>query len=153
MSINGYFKKGLVIKEGSPVAALLPSDAYTSRIISELPQDALVRVRATRPRNRKHHNLWHVLCQTLADNSSYTKRQIEQLLKRAAGAYEEVRLKDGSVAVIYESTSWDSMDQDEFGDFYNRVSDFIASDIIPSINADTLRREIEKMAGLDNHRE
>ena len=46
------------------------------------------------------------------------------------------------------SISFAAMDQLQFDEFYERVCDWVARDMLPGISKETLRREVEEMIGI-----
>lgn len=87
-----------------------------------------------------------MLCTLIADNSSYTKEQVHQLFKHAVGLSQKVKLRSGQEVTLYGSTAFENLDQAEFIDFFNRVQDFISTELLPGIKSEDLKREVIETA-------
>jgi hypothetical protein len=66
-------------------------------------------------------------------------------LKLAMGHCEPVTLPDGTTAMKVKSIAFESMDQAAFEEFYNQAVEIIATRLVPHLDREELKREVERM--------
>jgi hypothetical protein len=106
----------------------------------------IVKVKISRPRNRKHQAKYWALINTIFDNQSLfaTPEHLHQWVKRKTGFAQEITVR-GEPTTVYDSTSFESMDQTAFEQYYQRVLDLICEQILPGLGESEVRAEIESM--------
>lgn len=146
-----FFRKDL--------GALRPANDAAEQAMSKVKHGTEVRVEMRRPRNLQHHKKFWALASIVADNQEHyaSAEHLVDALKVATGHCETHAGKPETVAcphcggtfkhqtIIYvpHSISFKSMDQAEFEAFYERCLDIVAKHVIPGIDKDDLRREVE----------
>ena len=132
----------LMARRGS---GLYPIDEPGQDVLSRLPQREYVKVNITRPRNLAHHRKFFAMLQLVFSNQDRYD-QFEHFLaalKIALGHCDTIVLANGSCNYLPKSISFTNMDQTEFDQFYNRACDLIAERIIPGLNTDWIKAEVE----------
>lgn len=93
-------------------------------------------------RNVKHHQKYWCLVNLCAEHCDYTPEQISDIFKLRAGITTQSWLRDGTIVQHPGSIAFAKMDQAAFEEFYERVLDVVAKDIIPNVNRADLEREL-----------
>ena len=127
------------------LGSLFPVDQIGEDCLRKIKTDDLVQVEVRRPRNIQHHRKFFALLVLVHENQS-RYASVEELLdaiKVHVGHCETMFLRDGTEVKRPKSIAFHKMNQYEFDDFYKRVLDVVASEIIPGIQKDDLRREVE----------
>lgn len=124
---------------------LEPLDARSEEAMRALPAGRMLKAVVSQGRNIAHHRKLFALLKLVLDNQDYFQSTDELLyaLKMRLGYAVPVRIK-GQVGYMPRSISFSAMGQQEFEDFYNRALDFIAAEVIPGIDCETLRQEVEE---------
>jgi hypothetical protein len=93
-----------------------PHDEAAVKQHSKFPVGVLVGAKIARSRSIQHHRLYWKVLQTAVEATGKweTAEALHQALKVATGRIEIVRLMDGRLIKIPQSTSFDEMPQDEF---------------------------------------
>ena len=63
-------------------------------------------------------------------------------------SYLDITLRGDVYYAVPKSISFAAMDEDEFGEFFNKAVDYIIAEILPGIDKDALTREVYDMAGI-----
>lgn len=136
-----YFRREL--------SGLRPVDQAGHDALRKIKIGELVRVKLGRNRNVLHHRKFFALLNLIFENQSHY-RSVDELLsalKFSIGHVNVIRTKTQEFTEP-KSISFAAMSQDEFDDFYRRAIDFIAAEVIPGINVDDLRREVEDLCSM-----
>lgn len=137
------------------LGTLRPTDEDGRELLHGLSQDDLVRVKITKPRNMKFHRLFWKLMTTVHENLPDEKRKryptpelLVSWFKIATGHVDTFHIEGKGTVHIPRSISFAKMDEIEFGAFFARCCDLIASHFISGVSASQWRSEIEQMIGV-----
>lgn len=128
--------------KGDGLFAAYPHDRSA---LASVPYDRNLKVTVSMPRNRGRHDKYFALCQFCADHSSYSKEEVDQLLRIRAGHCTVARLRDGTIAHLPRRLNWGAMDETEFVRFLDRVVQVITTDILPGIAIQAVHDELAGM--------
>lgn len=150
-----FFKKAL----GN---TLVPSTEDARKWLAGVKVGEVLRIKASRPRNIKHHQKFFALLQLIYENQEHYKsvNQILLAFKCHIGHGEWVISKkpmayrpDGSVSgwtpiELFEphSISFAKMDQGEFEAFYDKAVDFVTTVVIPGLPKGDLEQQLLEFA-------
>jgi hypothetical protein len=117
--------------------------------IASLSHDELVTVRVTRPRNIKHHRLFFGLLNLVFRSQNYyaTTEHMLDDIKIAVGHYETVESKFGGKRQRPKSINFNSMDQTQFTEFYDKAMHFILTEILPRMKQADLEARVYEILG------
>ena len=134
--MRALFSKGLT--------GLQPADDAAVKFVGRLKLYELVAVEATQPRNLAHHRKFWKLMEIVAHNQQHYKSAEEVCvgLKVGVGHADFLQTKHGLVG-IPRSINFASMDQTEFDAFYSKAVEYLTTEVIPGLNKDVLRAEVE----------
>jgi len=132
---------------------LVAADAVAAEDLRKLKVGDTVVLEVKKARNPRHHALYWALVSKVWDNVDHkiypTKDRLHDALKFAAGIRETfINLETGEEMERVGSTAFESMDQTQFSDFYERVCDLIAVHFLPGVTKAELRSEVEEMIGV-----
>ena len=133
--------------------ALHPT-AQSEEDFGKLPSEKVYRCDVKQPRNLSHHRLYWGLVSILVEHAPGTrnKDQIHEAIKLGVGHYtiERCRLDTGEIVDHYRTreTSFATMDQAEFAEFFERVLDFTAQHIMPGIGSDKLEQQVRQLVDI-----
>lgn len=90
-----------------------------------------LQVEVKNPRNLQHHNKFRAILSMVADNApegtTWTEDKLLNALKEELGYYELYKDFRGTVKRMLLSTSFESMEQEEFQKFYERSLPLLAN--------------------------
>ena len=133
------------------LGALRPVDEAGEAAMRSIGQGEIVEVSLRRPRNPQHHRLFWALAALVweqVQGPEYpTVESLVVRLKIATGHRDEYHFEDGLVAFVPRSIAFHAMDQAEFSQFFDRVCDWVAVNVLPGVTQEDLRRELEEMTG------
>ena len=134
--MRAIFTKGLT--------GLWPADDAAAAFMDRLKRGELVAVNVTRPRNLAHHRKFWKLMEIVAHNQGHYKsaEEVCAAFKVAVGHADFLQTKHGLVG-IPRSINFASMDQTEFDAFYSKAVEYLTTEVIPGLNKDVLRAEVE----------
>lgn len=123
-------------------------DGPASESIARIPPGDVVRADIKRIRNIDHHRKFFALLHLIFQNQTMYAdfEDMREDITIAAGHCTQRKRPDGTVVVRAKSIAFDKMDQTAFEQFYDRVIDIVCREIIPRLNKDDLRRELEAFA-------
>lgn len=130
----------------------VPAYDRDADLLADIPVGAIVSTRPKRPRRVRRHRWWWALLQRVADSHPFYSRaeQVLTHLKLRTGWVDtQTIVKGDEVTVVYtpKSISFDAMDETEFRQFVDRALDVVVQELLPGIDRDDLRAEIEAMLG------
>jgi hypothetical protein len=127
---------------------LRPVGVVGEEALAMVPDGGMVLVEMTKPRNPAHHAKFFALLNLIFKNQSHYRTQDEMLdaIKVYVGHCDFMYLRDGSTVARPKSISFAKMDQLAFNDFYARVVDVVCQYIIPNMDKEDLKRELEAFA-------
>lgn len=128
-------------------AGLVPAYPRDAELLDAIPEGAVVSVQPKRPRSPRRHRWFWALCSKVAESHPYyaTAEQVAEHLKYRTGRVSTVVLSDGKVIYVPKSISFSKMDETEFKSFVEEALSWVAKDLLPGINVEELRSEIERM--------
>lgn len=125
---------------------LMPSNHDAEEEYKKLKMDEQVHVVIKKPRNLSHHRKWWALISLIHENQTRyeTKEQLVAALKFYLGHVDTFLLRDGSTTgFLPKSISFAKMSQEEFGQFYDRTLDFVCEKVVPGLDKEATRSEVE----------
>ena len=127
------------------LTGLRPTDAIGGEALERVPLNEDVKVEITRPRRIKFHRKFFALLNAVfAHQSTYaTMNTFRAAIEVALGFGETIKLPDGRTIIIPKSISFASLDQAEFEQLFDRAVELIVTRIIPGLDSDDLRREVD----------
>lgn len=138
--MTAFFRKDL--------AGLRPVNSIAEDKLKKLKLGDVVAVDVRKPRCLSHHRLYWALCQLVAENMDghYDAEVVSDVIKIRAGHVLPVKTAKGEV-FLPKSISFAAMDQLQFNEFFDRALRVVVSDILPGLDSDTLRAEVESILG------
>ena len=126
------------------LGAFRPTDDEGIEAVWKIPDETLVRVTWTRPRNiRFHCKLFAMLKIILTNQEHYqTTAELLNVCKLRIGHVDIVQTPQGEERWP-KSISFASMDETEFSVFYDRAVDWVLSEVIPGLQRQHLDGEVE----------
>ena len=139
-----------VQKEFGQLPVLYGSDRATNERLNKLKDGDVITAIARKPRHPKHHAKLFAMLNLVWESTVVQDRypKVENLLdalKLAMGHTEPVMLPDGTVAQKIKSIAFESMDQSAFEEFYDQAVEIIATRLVPHLDREELKREVERM--------
>lgn len=130
------------------LSGLRPVNSIAADKLAKLKLGDVVAVDVRKLRCLGHHRLYWALCQVVAENmdGDYSAEVVSDVIKLRAGHVTAVRTRTGEV-FLPKSISFSAMDQLSFNEFFDRAIKVVVADIIPGVNSDTLRAEVESIIG------
>jgi hypothetical protein len=135
--------------------ALYPCDEAGEDVLRHLAQGEVIEVTFRKPRNVRFHRKFFALLslvwEQVDDQEKYPT--VEALLTEAkliTGHYErrDIEFEGKRYPVLTpKSISFAAMDDIAFGKFYDRVSDWVARDVLPGTSSPELQEEVERLIG------
>ena len=135
--------KALFVKH---LGALRPADDDADTILSKLKDGDLVKAEIKVPRNLAHHRKFWKLMSIVYENQTYyqSPEHVCTAFKVATGHCDYLQTQRGLVG-IPRSISFAKMDQPGFEKFYSDAVDYLCREVIPSLDKETLKREVEEL--------
>lgn len=140
--MKGYFRKA---KGGF----LVPDDQDTIDLMQGIKTDDVYQFEYKKPRNYKFLKKFRALVQVVFDNQDKYKNKEDLVveLKLQVGHYEEHITLGGKVTYQPKSISFASMDELEFGVFYNKVVDVVLKHFLIEIDKDDFDYMVNEIVG------
>lgn len=131
---------------------LVPAWERDSDLLSRIPEGTVVSTTLKRPRRPRHHRWWWALMSRVADSHPFyaSPEQVCDHIKFRLGEVDTTVLILGDqVQTLMRSKSiaFEAMGQDAFKEFCERGLDVICAEILPGIEREDLRAEIDAMIG------
>ena len=126
------------------LGALRPTDDGGIEAMQRIPDESLVKVSWTRPRNiRLHRKLFAMLQIILANQEHY--KSLDDLLDVCKLRIGHVRVVETTQGIerFPASISFANMDDTEFDVFYNKAVDWMLATVIPGLQRRHLDAEVE----------
>lgn len=129
------------------MGSLRPIDAQGEAALEGVRTDEIVSVEIKRPRNVRFHRKWFAIVSAVFPHQSLypTVRVLNNAIKAATGLAKTYALPDGRIIIDTESISFAKMDEAEFEQWAERAIDFVLAHILPRVNKDDLRDEVEQI--------
>ena len=128
--------------------SLYASDPMAEEAIAKIKIGEVIAVEFTRPRNVRFHRWWWGLMSIVATNmpGDYAPEVVCEVIKIRIGHVDVVKTRQGE-AFIPRSISFAKLDESGFKEFVDRAIRVIVDDILPGVDSDVLRREVDQMLG------
>jgi hypothetical protein len=135
----------LLVRQLDRLAADNPISLET---IQGLKHGEVVKATISRVRNVGHHRKFFALLNLVFQNQSRyaTMDQLLDGVKIAMGYYEVVAIPQGDVLKT-KSISFAKMDQTAFESFYNKVTEWLITDVLPGVKARDLHERVMEIIG------
>lgn len=140
--MKGYFHKC----EGGHLA---PDDQDTIELMQGIKTGDVLCMEYKKPRNYKFLKKFRALVQLVFDNQDkyHNKEDLVVELKLQVGHYQEHITLGGKVTYQPKSISFASMDELEFGVFYNKVVDVVLKHFLKDMEKDELDYMVDQVIG------
>ena len=133
------------------VGGAAAENADGQAVLARFPIGMLFPADVTDPRRRsgQFHRFFFALVNKVWENQSYYKTadHLRKALLVRLGHYTEYRLKDGRVLFEPHSMTFATMPVVEAHRFMDSAIKFLCEEVIPGLEPNALRREIEEMIG------
>jgi hypothetical protein len=127
---------------------LEPDNDLSRHAMSKLKLGDAVRVEIKRPRNLRWHRRYWALVSLIADNTErYVPDDIHALLKLRCGCRRLIVDSRGQ-HWIPDSISFNRMSHDEWVAFWDRVVEYVDTELLPGVGKETLARELADLVGV-----
>ena len=135
---KGLFRKTL--------SGLSPHNQAAHDLLAKHRIDELLTMDVMKPRNLGMHRLYWALCQKVSENmdGDFNAEVVSDVLKIRTGHVTVVKTTKGE-CFIPKSISFAAMDQIKFNEFFDRAIRVVCTDVLPGVNSDDLRAEVEAM--------
>jgi hypothetical protein len=138
-----------MVREGSH---LVPVDEMSAEELARLPLRTQVLVKVTQPRNLPQHRLAWALATKVAEACDWLHDREDAMdwLKIKARHVRYIHdHHNGETTIVPKSIRFAALDQQGFDRVFKRMVFVTVSEIIPGLDEDALRAEIESMVGID----
>ena len=143
------------VAEAKGIKALLPADKQSEELLHAVKTGRLVMVKTKTARNPQQHRLLWALAAKIADNVERfdDAEHVVHELKINTGHVERRQINVPGLGIVFQewpkSIAYESMAQEEFAIWFDKVLAYVAEKIWPGIPADEIRNEIAEMLGDD----
>ena len=126
------------------LGAFRPTDDEGTEAMRKIPDESLVRVDWTRPRNIRFHCKFFAMLQIILANQEHYKSigDLLDVCKLRIGHVRVVETAQG-IEKFPASISFANMDETEFSKFYERAITWMLSEVIPGLQRQHLDAEVE----------
>jgi len=126
------------------LGSLHPYDDEGVEALKKIGPTQIVKITYSRPRNLRFHCKFFAMLKIILDNQDHYKSTDDLLdvCKLRIGHVTVIQTPQGEERVP-KSISFASMDETEFGKFYDRAVFWVASEVIPGLNRQHLNDEVE----------
>ena len=127
------------------LGSLRPADEQCETWLGKIANGDCIMVDARKPRNIQHHRKLFALLNLVVENidQSITVEMLLGIIKLRTGYCDVIQTAKGEIA-LPKSIAFESMDQTQFSEFYDKAVDFIIQEILPVSRAE-LESEILEM--------
>jgi len=127
---------------------LEPANDLAADILRKVKLGDTVRVDIKRPRSLQWHKRYWVLVGMISDNSPYTPDEVHALIKLRCGCAKIIQERNGNITCIPDSIAFNKMDGIAWAQFWERVVDYVAADLLPGVPKETLASELAQLVGV-----
>lgn len=128
-----------------------PADDMSVETAKKFKVGDQYRAEIVKPRSRKTLGRYWVLCQLILDNTELfkSKEQVSDYLKIRTGHSTSIVSKStGEIFHVANSIDFDSLDETQFADLWQRVCDVVVADVLPGITQSEIEYEIARIVGI-----
>lgn len=150
-----YLTTAEVQYQGKTIRALIPSDRWSAARLAAVKLGRMILCWAHSARNGKQHRLLWALATMIADNTErfVDAEHVVRELKLNTGHVVRQQYNIPGLGIVYRedpaSISYESMPQEEFEVWFEKVIAYVRSDLWEGIPSETIRQEIANMLGFD----
>lgn len=143
------------VVDSSKGRVLAPDNAMSEALLAKVPIGRPVMVKTKTARNPKQHRLLWALATKVADNCERfdDAEHVVDEFKLNTGHVKRRQIRVPGLGIVFQeqpaSIKYESMPQEEFAVWFEKVLAYIASDIWPGLPTETIRAEIAEMMGDD----
>lgn len=135
------------------LSGLEPEDGTEAALaLQRIPLGGLVvcDIKDPRQRSSQQHKFFFSLLNKVWANQTHFKTvdHLRKALLIRLGYYDKVVYRNGDEIRIEKSLAYDKMPREEFDQLVQNSIQFIAEEVIPNLDNNLLRREIENMCGI-----
>lgn len=133
---------------------LHPTDQDGYMAIRQVPEHAIVKVKFSVPRNIAQHRLYFAMIKLVFEHQKEprqyaTTEHLREGINIALGHFHTVKNPiTGMVYTVPNSTSFGSMDQMAFREYFEAFKDFVCNKILPRVNSRDLDQAVADMLRL-----
>lgn len=129
---------------------LEPADPAALELVKSLKPGKGMWLEGRRARNPRRHRLFWALVQIIKENTDARQSTdaIADYLKIRGGHVEVFRRPGGVIVEVPKSIAFSKCTEGEFSEFLSRLMDVVRQEIIPGLDGNELRRELEQIAGV-----
>lgn len=127
---------------------LAPDNEVAQEAIRRIAVGDVVKIEIKRPRSLPWHRRYWALVSLVANNSSYTPEEAHELIKIRCGCTKIIKERNGNVIVLPDSIAFDRMDGIAWSQFWDRVVDYCAAELLNGISSEALRMELGEIVGV-----
>ena len=129
----------------------MPVDGLSELEFEKLKPGVVYEVSTKKDRSRPQDNLYWACCHLLADNmDGLDKNAVALLTKIKCGLGIPVELvQTGELIMVPRSTAIESLDGDDFNDYFTAAKRFWTQTLIPGLGKADLEREAMNLLGED----
>ena len=127
------------------LGSLRPADEQSEDWLRKIANGECIMVEARKSRNIQHHRKLFALLKLVVENidQPITVDMLLGIIKLRTGYCDVIQTAKGDVA-LPKSIAFESMDQTQFSEFYDKAIGFIIQEILP-VSRDELENEILEM--------
>lgn len=129
MSKKPKSEKLVLLMERGPNGSLVPLTQMDREAIESCKFGVTIQVTIDQEKNAAQVRLWHAICSHLAKAMGQPQIAVEWYIKGKVGAIREFAAFDGVVQMVPVSVT--DMGGPEFAEFFNRVEEFVTTEMIP----------------------
>lgn len=143
------------VADGAKGKALVPADRQSEALLAKVKSGRMVMVKTKTARNPKQHRLLWALAERIADNVERfdDADHVIHELKLNTGHVQRRQIRVPGLGILFQewpkSIAYESMPQEEFAVWFEKVLAYVASDIWPGLSTQEIRNEIAEMLGDD----
>lgn len=132
---------------------LCPDDRQSEMLLQKVQPGRKIMVKTKTARNPKQHRLLWALAAKIAENTERFKdaEHVVHELKINTGHVERRQYNVPGIGIVFQewpkSIAYESMPQEEFAIWFDKVLAYVASDIWPGLTTAEIRSEIGEMLG------
>lgn len=131
------------------LGSLRPIDDHGEAVLRRYAHGEVISVEVKKPRGYKFHKKLFAMLNIILHNQDHYQTVEELLTAAKFGVHhtEKMRVKrDGHVYELElpKSVSYAAMDDHEFADFYERVTQWVLTDVIPGLERRHLDEEVRE---------
>jgi hypothetical protein len=143
------------VVDSSKGRALVPDDRQSEALLAQVKPGRRVMVKTKTARNPKQHRLLWALAAKIAENHERFQdaEHVVHELKINTGHVSRRQINVPGLGMVFQewpkSIAYESMPQEEFADWFEKVLAYVAKSIWPGITSAEVRNEIGEMLGDD----